>query len=144
MLEWCIIMAMSRTLDLALQILAQPEVSRDAMRAEVKTYLSLLSPAQLKKLQDEALEGSDGEEWARKIEVLEELGFVDKEVEAYSKCRFTTPGIRKVIARRALLCKMTRLSPKAIRAKPYKEVCRLEDKLIGDMSTEEMIRRLKL
>ena len=128
---------------LALQILAQPEVSRAEMHAQVKVYLESLSSTQLEKLRDEALEGTDGEEWNNKIETLEQLGFCDKEVEAYSKCRFTTPGIRNVIARRTLLCKMTRLSPEAIRAKPYREVCRLEDKLIGNMSTEEMIRRLR-
>ena len=130
-------------LTLALQVLAQPEVSRADMHRKVKVYLGSLSPAQLEKLRGEALEGSDGEEWARKIEILEQLGFVDKEVEAYSKCRFNTPGVRNVVARRALLCKMTRLSPEAIRAKPYREVCRLEDKLIGNMNTEEMIRRLR-
>lgn len=133
---------MVTSISLALQILAQPEVSRADMHQRVKGYLNSLSPAQLEKLRDEAMEGSDGEEWARKIEILEELGFVDKEVEAYSKCRFNTPGIRNVVARRALLCKMTHMSPEAIKAKSYREICLLEDKLIGNMSTEEMIRRL--
>lgn len=126
--------------ELALRILAQPKVSRDEMHQRVKVYLKSLSPTDLKKLQEE---DNDGDEWADKIEVLEQLGFVDKEIEAYSRCRFTTPGIRKVVARRALLSKMTRLSPEALRAKPYREICAMEDRLIGEMSTEEMIRRLR-
>jgi hypothetical protein len=130
-----------KSVELALRILAQPEVSREEMHQRVKAYLKSLSPAELQRLREE---DDDGEEWANRIEMLEQLGFVDKEIEAYSRCRFTTPGVRKVIARRALLSKITHLSPEALRAKPYRELCQLEDRLIGEMSTDEMIRRLRL
>jgi hypothetical protein len=128
------------SVQLALRILAQPEVSREEMKARVKVYLESLAPEELEALKAEEID--DGDEWAEKIEMLEQLGFVDREIEAYSRCRFTTPGIRKVIARRTLLCKMTRLSPEAVKAKPYREICAMEDRLIGDMSTDEMVRRL--
>jgi len=134
---------MVTNVQLALSILSQPEVSREEMKKRVKAYLDSLTPVELQQLKVEAAEGVDGDEWADKIDILEQLGFVDKEIEAYAKCRFTTPGIRLVIARRTLLCKMLKMNPMTVRAMPYAKICQLEDKHIGLISTDEMVERLR-
>lgn len=133
---------MSRLVRLALQVLSEPEISRDEMKGRVREYLSSLSPEQYKQLEQEALD-DDQNERIERIEILTALGFTDREIYDYSKCRLNTPGMRKVIARRALLAKGLQREANILRQGHFMQLVRLEDSLIGNMSTDDMIRELR-
>lgn len=133
---------MNKLVKLALRVLAEPEVSRDEMKVKVREYLSSLSPKQYEELEQEAVE-DDQDERVERIEILAALGFTDREVYEYSKCRLNTPGMRKVISRRALLAKGLGREAEFLRQGHFMEIVRLEDSLIPNMSTEDMIRELR-
>lgn len=132
----------SKLVNLALLILSEPEVSRDEMKVRVREYLRKLSPEEYQRLEQEAL-NDDQDERVERIEILRALGFTDKEIYAYSRCRLNTPGMRKVIARRALLAKGLQRGADILRQGSFMQLVRLEDSLIGNMDTEDMIRELR-
>ena len=130
-------------LRLVLSILEQPEVSRREMGRRARQYLASLSDEEYKQLKEEAVEGGGYEEWLERIEVLRSLGFTSVEAGAYGKCRLSSPGIRRVIARRALLGKMLEVPLESLAERPPDELARMEDVIVGSLDTEDMVRRLK-
>lgn len=128
--------------ELALQVLAKEEVSRREMRVRARNYLDSLNQEEYSQLAQEALrdDGENGHQEKKKL--LRQLGFTEREVSDYCRCRLNTPGMRKVIARRALLAKLTKMDASQIRKGHFYQITRMEDAQIGDLPTEEMIRRL--
>ena len=124
--------------DLALKVLREPEVPEQQVGSRVREYLSSLSHWEYISLLKEAFEDKRDERMER-MRLLRELGFTPREVYRYSRCRLNTPSMRYFIARRALLKKRRGLTA----GYTFLDLMRMEDEVVGDMSTEEMIKELE-
>lgn len=130
---------------LAKKLLALPEGPTHAeLRIAARTYLANLSSDEYEELQDEAVREKsiqdEDKEYLEKVQILKRLQFTDREIQAYARMRLDSPGVRRVVARRALLIKLLKqpLPPGAT----FYEVARMEDAFLKDMSDEDVLREL--
>lgn len=132
---------------LAFEVLDMPEgPSNKELQKQARVYLKELSSDEYEELKHEALTSGghddDSQLLEYKYKLHKRLGFTDTEAHAYCACRLNSPGVRRVIARRALLLKMKKW--KALpRGMTFYEVAKLEDSMgLTDMVPEEVLRRL--
>ena len=131
--------------ELAKKLLTLPEgPSHAELRLQARVYLADLTKEEYNDLLNEALQDKslkdEEKEYLDKVSILKRLQFTEKEVQAYAKMRLDSPGVRRVVARRALLIMMLR-QPLPSGATFY-EVARMEDAFLKGLSDEEVYRRL--
>ena len=136
---------MSKVVKLALKILDMPEgPDHKTLQKEARAYLKTLSAEDYGALKDEALvEGvKNPDDYVDGLELFKKLCFTSKESQAYAGMRINSPGVRRVIARRALLMKFLKREtlPEGM---SFYEVARMEDSMLTGMSSEEVLRELK-
>jgi hypothetical protein len=137
---------MNRTVQKAIKLLSLPEgPTFKELQREARLYLRTLSPKQYAALREEALVGEDGEDedsFVENLELFRELGFTEVERRAYAPMRLNSPGVRRVIARRALLLKS--LGREALpEGTTFHQVAHMEDLLIKNMSSEQILAELR-
>lgn len=131
----------------ALSVLSLPEgPTNKELQRQARAYLKSLGKEDYAELRDEALRTRGGEEdeelQAYKYRLHKRIGFTDTEAHAYCPMRLNSPGLRRVIARRALLFKMKGWS-RLPRGWTFYEVAREEDRLgLTKMHPDEIMGRL--
>lgn len=130
---------------LARKLLSLPEgPTFEELRRQARDYLATLSPEEYKELEREAIadesSGKRDEEYLEKMELFKKLQFTDREMQAYSHMRLDSPGVRRVVARRALLIKYLKqpLPPGAT----FYEVARMEDSFLKGKTHEQILEEL--
>ncbi|MEM3426756.1 MAG: hypothetical protein QW212_00650 [Nitrososphaerales archaeon] len=127
-------------------ILGQPEgPSYQELQVQAKAYLKSLTPEQYAALRQEALDGNrtqKADEYADKLELFRRILFTPIEARAYAAMRLNSPGVRRVIARRALLgiLKGWKELPPGI---VYTDLVHMEDELLGQLSDEDIMEGLR-
>lgn len=115
------------------------------LQTQARDYLTSLSAEDYTKLKAEALsedKGSNHEDYLEKLQLFRRLAFTPTEAQAYAKMRITSPGVRRVIARRALL--MSRLNrDKLPKGATFYKIIKLQNWMIGDMTDREVMEALK-
>lgn len=135
--------------ELAIQVLSLPEgPTNKELQRQARAWLRGLSGEEYAKLRAEALGGKDETEAdelrAYKYQLFRRMAFTDTEAMAYCNMRLNAPGVRRVIARRALLLKVLKRASLP-RDMTFYEVARLEDAKVGrvrDISHEEVMAKL--
>ena len=133
----------------ALQILSLPEgPNHKELQKRARTYLKGLSTKEYEALKEEALAQGDGEDeessdYVEKLKLFRQLCFTPREQQAYARMRVDSPGVRKVIARRALLMKMLKRNTLP-RGMSFYEVARMEDSMLKDLSDADVLKELGL
>lgn len=134
--------------ELARQILALPEgPDYRELRSQAKAYIKGLRPQEYEELKTEALAErnyeDEEEEYLNKIKVFRQLGFTDMEAQAYARMRIDSPGVRRVIARRALLMQDLNL-PALPPGTTFYSIAKMEDSLLQGMSDVAVMKALKI
>jgi len=137
---------MNRVLQQALKILDMPEgPSHKELQAQARDYLSSLGDEEYRQLKAEALSEdrlNNHEDYLEKLQLLRSLAFTPTEVNAYAKMRITSPGVRRVIARRALLmCLLGR--DKLPKGTTFYKIIKLQNWMLGDKSDDEVMEALE-
>jgi hypothetical protein len=72
---------------------------------QARDYVKHLSPEDYTKLKEEALseKGDYNDDYVDKLDLFKQMLFTPRECQAYAGMRIDSPGVRRVIARRALL-----------------------------------------
>ena len=130
---------------LAIKLLSVPEgPTHGELRKQARNYLSKLSEEDYEELKEEALSSEEiekqNDEYAEKLELFRRLQFTDTEAQAYAPMRIDSPGVRRVVARRALLIKMLKrpLPPGAT----FYRVAKMEDSFLAGMTDEDVMKAL--
>lgn len=130
---------------LAKRLLSLPAgPSHQQLRRQAREYLAELTPDEYEELKQEAIADYDAANendlYTEKLELFRKLQFTDVEAQAYAKMRIDSPGIRRVVARRALLVKFLKqpLPPGAT----FHEVARMEDAFLKDMTITDVLKAL--
>ncbi len=132
---------------LACRLLALPEgPTHRELQKQARVYLAELNGDEYRQLREEATSDRDKEAaeqgYLDKLEILKRLQFTDREAQAYARMRLDSPGVRRVIARRALLIKLLKRELPS-RATFY-EVARMEDSFLAGLSDEQVLQQLGL
>jgi hypothetical protein len=115
---------------------------------QAKSYIKGLDEEEREKLKAEALtEGSKvyKDDYADKLELFDQLLFTPREAQAYAGMRLDSPGVRRVVAKRALLGAL-RGWERLPKGMLLHDVLKWEDAYLKDKSEEqimEQIRRIK-
>jgi hypothetical protein len=114
------------------------------LQKQARSYLRELSNEEREKLREEAVsEKSDyKDDYVDKLDIYSQLLFTPRECQAYANMRIDAPGVRRVIARRALLSAMrgwNRLPEGMI----LPDVVRMEDAFLDGMSDEQIMMELQ-
>jgi len=122
---------------LALQVL-----SLDTSASEVKNCLASLSEEERKALESEALSDARGERIER-MNTLRALGFSAVEVYEYSRYKLSSPEVKEVVARRALLAKRLGADAEFLRSLQFYELLKLEAAHgVDSLTLPEMLQEL--
>jgi hypothetical protein len=128
---------------LALSVLSEPETSGAEVRPRVREYLASLTDEQREVLEQEAL-GPVGGERLDRMRLLWNLGFTSRERHEYSKYKLSSPQIRAIIARRALLAKRLGCDAQHLRLHSFFSLLNLEATYgVDKVSVEEAIKELR-
>ena len=130
----------------ALKILALPEgPNHKELQKQARVYLRGLSKKSYEELRTEALRSNgddeESDEYVEKLKLFKQLGFTARESQAYARMRVDSPGVRRVIARRALLMKLLKRNTLP-RGMTFHEVARMEDSMLKDLSPEDILKQL--
>jgi len=134
-------------LDLVFDILGRPEApSYKDLQAQAKAYLDSLTPEEYQALREEALSEEDKDvkaaRYVEKLELLQKILFTPMEARAYASMRLDSPGVRRVIARRAMLGILKgweELPPGIV----FTDLVAMEDELLGSLSHEDIMEGLR-
>lgn len=137
---------MVNPVDLACKILSLPEgLDHIELQKRARLYIKSLSGKDYELLKEEALIEKDYEteeqEYAQKLKLFKQLCFTDREARAYARMRVDSPGVRRVIARRALLMKLLNRRT-LVPGTSFYAIANLEDKVIGRLSHKEIMKQL--
>src|SRR5271157_6460808 len=94
---------------LAMNILDLPAgPTYNELAKQARQYLRNLSSEDYNQLKAEAIaeRGEYKDDYVDKLDLFKQLGFTPRECQAYAGMRIDSPGVRKMIARRALLMAM--------------------------------------
>ena len=134
---------MQQLVEFALEILSEPQVSDEAVRSQVRSYLSDLDRFDYVELESEAL-ADRSDIRADRMQILTQLGMSPREVYEYSKYKLSSEDVRKAIAWRAVLAKRLGWTAEQLREEHF---LRLEMReLLGDirqLSVEDAIKELQ-
>jgi Ran GTPase-activating protein (RanGAP) involved in mRNA processing and transport len=126
-----------------LSVLSEPETSGAEVRPRVREYLASLTDEQREVLEQEAL-GPVGGERLDRMKLLWNLGFTSRERHEYSKYKLSSPQIRAIIARRALLAKRLGCDAQHLRLHSFFSLANLEATYgVDKVSVEEAIKELR-
>lgn len=121
-----------------LDYLALPErPSPKEMKELVKAYLASLTSEEQKALVKEESPTAD---YASEIEFLRRVGFTSLEASWYAGVGLDTPGIRRLVARRALMYRRSTTSSSVVTAYDF---ARLEKEALGGLTDEQVLEELK-
>ncbi len=135
----------TKAFDLAMTILDLPvgPTSKELQR-QARVYIRNLKPEDYEALKREALseQGEYKDDYVDKLGIFKQILFTPRECQAYAGMRIDSPGVRKVIARRALLGAMRgweRIPKDMI----HPDVIRMEDAFLSGMTEEDIMNRLQ-
>jgi hypothetical protein len=139
---------LTKAVSLALEVLSLPEgPTYQELAKQARSYLHTLTPEEKAKLTEEALaeKGSYSDDYADKLDLFRQMLFSPRECQAYAGMRIDSPGIRKMVARRALLVAM-RGWDKLPKEMIHPDIVRMEDAFLVDDDgvplTEDQILQL--
>lgn len=96
----------TRPYELAMTVLDLPEgPTHKELAKQARDYLKHLSSEDYAQLKEEAIQekGEYKDDYVDKLDIFKQMLFTPRECQAYAGMRIDSPGVRKVIARRALL-----------------------------------------
>lgn len=135
----------TKALRLALSVLDLPKgPTFKELRQQAKDYVKSLSKEDYEQLKQEALEESSSfkDDYVDKLELFSQMLFSPIEARAYAGMRIDSPGVRRVIARRALLG-IIRGWDKLPAGMIHPDICIMEDTLLthddGSPYTEDEV-----
>lgn len=134
---------MQKLVSLALLVLSESETSGAEVKSQVREYLASLTDEQREALEQETLGPISGERFDR-MGLLWNLGFTSRERHEYSKYKLSSPQIRAIIARRALLAKRLGCDAQHLRLHSFLSLANLEATYgVDKVSVEEAIKELQ-
>lgn len=137
---------MNKVVRLAIELLSASEgLDYSTLAKQARAYLRTLSEEEYEELKEEALSREDeevqDEAYSTRLQLLKKIGFTTTEAQAYARMRLNSPGVRRMVARRALCMKLLELEELPLNT-TFAYIASTEDRLLKDMPDEEVLKEL--